>query len=428
MILGKIKLLFDGNIISNGALKNSSRTGIYFCAINLLKEFIKNPETDVILYCEKNNFANLNVVLQENFDRKFKIFTNELYNTRVNFYKAIKSFRKQAKNNKEYIFSFILQIIMYIFALDYHFEKILFNIKRFFILKNINTYFSPAFAPPKFIQKRKYIKKYVLLHDVIPIVLKEYYPNEGWFREMYNYLNAEDTYFANSDYTMFDFLKYNKKINKNKIYSTLLGRNNLFNPTVNNFDEIRKKYNIPKNSKYVFSLCTLEPRKNLIRTVKSFVDFIKKHNIEDLVFVLGGSHWDMFIGKLKKEIFSLDEYKDKIIRAGYIDDEDLPCLYSNAQWFVYTSQYEGFGLPPLEAMSCACPVITSNNTSLPEVVGDAGIMIDWDSDEQHVEAYEKYYFDENYRKEMAQKGLERSKQFSWEKCANKMINIMKNNL
>ena len=99
-------------------------------------------------------------------------------------------------------------------------------------------------------------------------------------------------------------------------------------------------------------------------------------------------------------------------------------MYSGAEWFVYTSQYEGFGLPPLEAMSCGCPVITYNNSSLPEVVGDAGIMIDWDSDEQHIQAYEKYYYDENYRKEMALKGLERSKLFSWEKCANQMIEVM----
>ncbi|MFQ6726808.1 MAG: glycosyltransferase, partial [Alphaproteobacteria bacterium] len=85
-------------------------------------------------------------------------------------------------------------------------------------------------------------------------------------------------------------------------------------------------------------------------------------------------------------------------------------------------QYEGFGMPPLEAMKCGCPVITSNNSSLPEVVGDAGIMIDWDSDEQHITAYEKYYFDKKYRDSMAKKGLERSKQFSWDKTVDIIIN------
>ena len=91
--------------------------------------------------------------------------------------------------------------------------------------------------------------------------------------------------------------------------------------------------------------------------------------------------------------------------------KDLAPLYSGAEWFVYTSQYEGFGLPPLEAMACGCPVITSNNSSLPEVVGDAGVMIDWDSDEQHIKAYEKYYFDKKFRDEMAEKGVKEVNSF-----------------
>ena len=78
-------------------------------------------------------------------------------------------------------------------------------------------------------------------------------------------------------------------------------------------------------------------------------------------------------------------------------------------------------------MSCGCPVITSNNSSLPEVVGDAGIMIDFDSEEQHIEAYEKYYFNEELRKSYSQKGLERANLFSWKKCADQMIAEMSKN-
>lgn len=146
---------------------------------------------------------------------------------------------------------------------------------------------------------------------------------------------------------------------------------------------------------------------------------MKKNNIEDLVWVMGGSAWVTFIETLKKENAAWNP--NVIIRAGYVDDEDLPVLYSNAEWFVYTSQYEGFGLPPLEAMQCGCPVITSNNSSLPEIVGDAAISIDWNSDEQHIEAYEKYYFNECLRKENSRKGIERAGRFSWEKTINAML-------
>ncbi len=77
--------------------------------------------------------------------------------------------------------------------------------------------------------------------------------------------------------------------------------------------------------------------------------------------------------------------------------------------------------PPSEAMSCGCPVVGSNATSLPEVVGDAGILVDWDNDAQHLRAYEAYYFTPALRSEMARRGLERARQFSWGRCAGEMI-------
>ena len=222
---------------------------------------------------------------------------------------------------------------------------------------------------------------------------------------------------------------YYPAINSKHIKTTLLACDERFKPVqLNIVERMKQKYNIPVGAKYIFSLCTLEPRKNLERVVKTFIRFIQKNNINDMYFVLGGGHWEEFIGKLEQEIENLGDYKDKLIKAGYIADEDLPSLYSGAEWFVYTSMYEGFGLPPLEAMSCGCPVITSNNTSLPEVVGDAGIMIDYDSDEQHIEAYEKYYFNPEIREEYRQKGLERAKLFSWKKCADQMLEVIKNNV
>lgn len=273
------------------------------------------------------------------------------------------------------------------------------------------------------------IPKYTIVYDTIPLIFPEYFFPNNWFVKFIRHLNHDDFYFADSNSARNDFLKYCPQIDPEKITVTPLACNERFVPADENaIAQARKKYNIPEGKKYVFSLCTLEPRKNLIRAVKTFVQFIKKNNIDDLVFVLGGGHWEHFIGKLKNEIADLGEYQNKIIRAGYIDDEDVPRLYSGAQWFVFTSQYEGFGLPPLEAMSCGCPVITSNSSSLPEVVGDAGIMIDFDNDEQHIKAYEDFYYNSLLRDEYSARGLARAKCFSWEKCADQMINEMKENL
>ena len=240
--------------------------------------------------------------------------------------------------------------------------------------------------------------------------------------------NNTDKYFAISEHTKKDFLKLIPSLKQEQVIVTPLACSENFHPcTKEQTIAALKKYNLPTDKKYVFSLCSLEPRKNLIRAVKTFVDFIKKNKIDDMVFIMGGGQWLSFIEKLETEIKDLGKYRDKILKAGYIDDEDLAPLYSGAEFFVYTSQYEGFGLPPLEAMSCGTPVITSNNSSLPEVVGDAGIMIDFDDDKQHVAAYEKYYFDEKYRNKMAKAGLKRSKEFSWEKTVDLMLKEMLKN-
>ena len=295
-------------------------------------------------------------------------------------------------------------------------------------LRNYNCYFSPVYKIPKSIKKIKSIKKYMILYDTIPLMFSQYHPDNGknsWYSKMIRSINKNDYYFVISESARSDFLKYCPNINPNKIFTTLLASDEKFKPLdTQKIIKAKQKYNI-HNNKYVFSLCTLEPRKNLIRAVKTFIQFLQKNNINDLYFVLGGGHWDEFIGKLEQEIESFGVYQDKIIKAGYVDDEDLPALYSGAEWFVYTSMYEGFGLPPLEAMSCGCPVITSNNSSLPEVVGDAGIMIDWDSDEQHIKAYENYYFNKELREQNRQKGLERAKQFSWSKCANEILDVIR---
>ena len=372
----KLKIVFSSELLFCGLHFNAGRTGLYFVAYNIANYFLKSDKNiDIYFYSKYSGEKELKECLSI-------IFPNIKVNT-------------IDENSKLWLY--------------------------------INIYFSPGRVIPFFVQKMKHIQKYTLLHDTMVKLFPEYY--EDWIKGV-EYLNFEkylntynDYYFANSNNTKKDFIKYYPNINPDYIYITYLAtNNNFYNRKINN--AILEKYNIPTDKKYMFTLCTTEPRKNLIRIIKTFYYFVKNNNINDMVLVMGGGHWDNFLTKFNEEI---KEFKDKIIKIGYVDDEDLPYLYSNSYWFVYTSQYEGFGLPPLEAMACGCPVITSNNSSLPEVVGDAGIMIDWDSDEQHIEAYEKYYFDEEYRKEMSKKALERSKLFSWEECANNMLDIMHKN-
>ena len=151
---------------------------------------------------------------------------------------------------------------------------------------------------------------------------------------------------------------------------------------------------------------------------------VKENEVYELSLVLVGSMgWDY--DKIFKEYENAHEFKDKIIITGRVPDEELASLYSNAHSFYYMSLYEGFGLPPLEAMQCGLATVTSNTSSLPEVVGDAGIMLDPTDETALIQTMKELYYDEELRKSYANKGLERSKNFSWEKCVKEHIEIYK---
>ena len=125
---------------------------------------------------------------------------------------------------------------------------------------------------------------------------------------------------------------------------------------------------------------------------------------------------------LTDEVLALREAsKDKILKIGYVDDEDVPVLLSGALMFVMPSIYEGFGMPVLEAMKCECPVICSKTSAMPEVIGDCGIMVDPYEDAEMISAYSKMYFNETFRKKCIAKGVSRAKKFTWERCAGVII-------
>lgn len=419
-----LNILFDAFVLAGGDLQGAERSGIFFTTLNILKEFHKNNNVEISIYCSNKKYSvKLTKTLNKYFpNNHFKnIYLDALTPIELLHSKLTCLYKEQKKLPIKLELLLVSGIKKFIPNKKINYEK---------LTENVDIYFSPAYQIPNEIKEIKRIKKFTLLHDIIPVLYPQYFPdnkNNYWFYKFIKEINNNDYYFTNSENTMKDFIKYCPLINSKKTFPVHLACATNFKPQKENTKASLEKYSLPTNKKYVFSLCTLEPRKNLIRAVKCFIEFINKNNIEDIVYILGGGHWNGFIEKMENEIPDFDKYKHLILKAGYIDDEDLAPLYSGAEWFVYTSEYEGFGLPPLEAMNCGCPIITSNNSSFPEVVGDAGIMIDFDNDEQHIEAYEKYYFNKEMRKSCIQKGFEQAKKFSWTKCANQMIKVMKMN-
>ena len=181
--------------------------------------------------------------------------------------------------------------------------------------------------------------------------------------------------------------------------------------------EIKREYNL--DFPFILSLSVLEPRKNLPILIKSFHK-LKNQGLGHRLVIGGGKGWKYENIFRTVEELGLDK---EVIFLGCVPGEDLPKLYNAADLFVFPSLYEGFGLPPLEAMACGCPVITSNTSSLPEVVGDAGVMVDPYDVNGWAEAMDRVLLNKGLKQDMRERGLERAKMFSWEKTAKETLRV-----
>lgn len=183
--------------------------------------------------------------------------------------------------------------------------------------------------------------------------------------------------------------------------------------------EIKLRYNL--KLPFAFVVGTLEPRKNLVRLLQAFAQV--KQNFPTMQLVHAGPRGWLF-DDIMQEVERL-ELEDSVRFLGRVPLQDLVALYNAASVFVYPSLYEGFGLPVLEAMSCGCPVVTSNISSLPEVAGNAAVLVDPYNVSQLAEAIQSILEDETQALLMRQSGLERARQFSWERCARETLAVYK---
>lgn len=424
----KKRLLFDATVIANAGNKDSSRSGIFFVAYNVLSGLLKQGSFDIYLYCDIKRLPYLSKVEinGRNILEQCKIADlyseNDIKLSRLYYLKAE---NKKGKGGKLEKIKIKLKMAGCKLA-GMFINSAKFQAVKDGFLRHIDLYFSPMESVPEFIAAYKNIKKFVFLHDTIPLIYPEFYPEmqkgNYWYQRLISSINKDDFYVANSENTKQDFVRLVPAIDKDKIMVTPLAASENFYCCKDAmlFEKAAAKYNIPAGKRYIFSLCTLEPRKNLIFAVKCFVEFIRENKIEDLCLVMGGGQWNRFIGKLENEIENFSEFSRYIVKAGYVDDEDLAVLFSNAEFFIYPSLYEGFGMPVLEAMQCGCPVISSDRSSIPEVLGDAGLMVNPEDKTSLKDAFGKLYNNEALRKHFSTQGLERVKQFSWKNCTDLM--------
>lgn len=272
-------------------------------------------------------------------------------------------------------------------------------------------------------------KKVVTIHDM---AFREY-PETVRARTMVmlkrnlkRSIKRADAIVADSEFTKQEIVKY-YRVAPEEVYVVPCGVDTAqyhSNYSTEQIERVKEKYNIEE--KYFLYLGTLEPRKNLcglLQAYKIFYDKRKKagEDIPKLVLA-GGKGW------MYHEIFRTAEevcLEEDIIFTGYVDEEDKAPLMSGASVFCFPSFYEGFGMPPLEAMACGTPVLTSNNSSLAEVTEGAAVQVDPENLEEMAKAMELLWKDGELCEELVEKGFKRVQKYSWENAVRVLYQMYK---
>ncbi|MCY6369889.1 glycosyltransferase family 4 protein [Clostridium ganghwense] len=264
-------------------------------------------------------------------------------------------------------------------------------------------------------------KKVITIHDLIPYLMPETV-GKGYLlkflKEVPYIIQNADGIITVSEYSKKDILKF-FPIDESKIFVTPLAADNIYKPLNKELclTSLKETYNI--KTPFILYIGGFSPRKNVTSLIKSFTK-LSPHFDKDYSLVIVGAKKDLGDYLNNKYLNS-----SKIVFTGFVPQDILPLFYNGCEVFVYPSLYEGFGLPPLEAMSCGTPVITSNLTSIPEVVEDSGILINPYDENELTKSIEKVLNDTVLRKTLSEKGLNRSSMFSWIKTSQATLEAYK---
>ena len=285
---------------------------------------------------------------------------------------------------------------------------------------NLDIMFTPDHTASLLMQN---VKQAIVLHDLAPFAMPQTFST---VRRLYKQkvithsVRKADIILADSYATKAEALCYFPDIG-NKINVVHPGLEHSIERVTDQelLSDIRKRYVL--RDPFLLFIGTLEARKNVLRLIKSFAQGRRTYGwIHTLVLAgaLGYGYHEI------EQLIIKEGVQDFVTLTGYIKDNELSSFYSLADMFIYPSLYEGFGFPPLEAMKCGCPVIVSNSTSLPEVVGEAGLYIDPYDESSITSQINCLIQDDILKKNIIKKGREHSLQFTWKKTVQGILDVL----
>ena len=276
---------------------------------------------------------------------------------------------------------------------------------------------SPDFIPPFYANCRTVIT----VHDLAFLLYPQFLTQESarYYSQIDEAVRRTDHIIADSESTRRDVLRL-LGARPDKVSVVYLAANPIYRPIslAQARQWVGKKFGFTGD--FILSVGTIEPRKNLSTLLRAYRQLLDAYKLDVELALVGGKGW------LYDEIPSLVEtlrLTDRARFLGRVSDQDLLHLYNAAGVLAHPALYEGFGLPPLEAMSCGTPVVVSNTSSLPEVVGDAGLLVDPEDVDAWAAALWRVCTDDDLRDELSQKALARSRRFSWERTARHTLRI-----
>jgi glycosyltransferase involved in cell wall biosynthesis len=276
---------------------------------------------------------------------------------------------------------------------------------------------SPDFIPPF----RANCRTIVTVHDLAFLLYPQFLTRESarYYGQIDQAVRRADHIIADSESTRRDVLRL-LGAPPDKVSVVYLAANPMYRPIplAQARQWVGEKFGL--TGEFILSVGTIEPRKNLPTLLRAYRQLLDAYKLDAELALVGGEGW------LYDEVPSLVEtlrLTDRARFLGRVSDQDLLHLYNAAGVLAHPALYEGFGLPPLEAMSCGTPVVVSNTSSLPEVVGDAGLLVDAEDVDAWAAALWRVCTDDDLHDELSQKALARSRRFSWERTARHTLHI-----